>query len=230
MIFEQRGPHFYFALDPTNVTANPTLSIFFRMKLCLLACILESVLLETRGQWMLIAVGILIPSGAMELTPAALILSVTLSWSLRSIRHQHQETSWCHFLLFQEFQIYAVHCFQVPDYLFFFLKVLVYIGVSVINSVAFVSDYFLKTLTQPGTDINRELCDVIFVVVMTPPPWGTFMPLEGRKITGKDSHAHQFLFHPLLTCSFSPMSALSLNLLFFPLSLPTPVFLGFPGD
>ena len=55
------------------------------------------------------------------------------------------------------------------------------------------------------------------------------MPLEGRKITGKDSHAHQFLFHPLLTCSFSPMSALSLNLLFFPLSLPTPVFLGFPG-
>ena len=46
-----------------------------------------SVLLETRGQCMLIAVGILIPSGAMELTPAALILSISLSWSLRSIRH-----------------------------------------------------------------------------------------------------------------------------------------------
>ena len=55
------------------------------------------------------------------------------------------------------------------------------------------------------------------------------MPLEGRKISGKDSHAHQFLFHPLLTCTFSPVPALSLNLLFFPLSLPTPVSLGFPG-
>ena len=45
MIFEQRTPHFYFALDPTNVTASPTLSIFFRMKLCLLVCTLESVLI-----------------------------------------------------------------------------------------------------------------------------------------------------------------------------------------
>ena len=36
---------------------------------------------------MLIAVGILIPAGAMELTPGTLILSVSLSWSLRSIRH-----------------------------------------------------------------------------------------------------------------------------------------------
>ena len=45
MIFEQRAPHFYFALDPTNVTASPTLSIFFRMKLCLLVCTLESVLI-----------------------------------------------------------------------------------------------------------------------------------------------------------------------------------------
>lgn len=40
-----------------------------------------------------------------------------------------------------------------------------------INSVALVLDYFLKTLTQPGTDISKELCDAIFVVVkMTPPP------------------------------------------------------------
>ena len=40
-----------------------------------------------------------------------------------------------------------------------------------INSVAFVSDYFLKTLTQPGTDISKELCDVVFVVVerISPP-------------------------------------------------------------
>ena len=68
---------------------------------------------------MLIAVGILIPAGAMELTPATLILSVFLSWSLRSIRHwKLLDVISCYSMSFKSMQFTVSKC-QIT---FFFLK------------------------------------------------------------------------------------------------------------
>ena len=194
---------------------QPVLSlVYFSGRNCLFACILESVFIlitvktsewnlydyiySIGNQWPMHDDGKWSPPpyrvcGSNPCHPSPVCLP-----SLVTEKHQALETPWWGSLLLQEFQIYAVHCLQVPN-------------------------YFLKTLTQLGADISKELCDVIFAEEeVTPLLWCTFMP--PWEAVGRQECLNHRTWFPgpsgrvpslLLTCLFSPLAALALNFLGF---------------
>lgn len=104
----------------------------------------ESIVFETNGQWMITADEIFITTGAVGESPA-IPTPAPPPPPRRSFGHWKNPS--------MRFPTIA--------------------GVSNLCSSVLVSNYFLKTQTQPRTNINKELCDVILVVaVMIPLPRG----------------------------------------------------------